>query len=217
MKILFFKNFIKIYLIFYFILIKFNKYKFFFFENLFYNEQCSFGDSGNYRVEPGQKTESECTKPQPGPTGPARVHRLRQATPRPAVPRAPAAPRLPACRAPPRAACCPRPARCPRSSARVTACACAPCARQRPSAQARVRPHPSAPVRTLATLPLAQRPSARPSAPAPTPAHASALAYAPAARPAPACARPAPCAPSPVHKMGSSPSQFFCSKNFHFS
>ena len=168
-----------------------------------------------------KKTESECTKPQPGPVGPAHAHRLRQATPRPAVPRAPAAPRLPACRAPPRAL--PRPAaRCllpapralpslirPRDYLRMHAL--------RAPAPVHSSPRTPAPVRTPATLPLAQRPSARPSAPAPTPAHASALAYAPAARPAPACARPAPGAPSPVHKMGSSPSQFFfCSKNFHF-
>ena len=30
-----------------------------------------------YRVEPGPKTESECTKPQPGPAGPACAHRPR--------------------------------------------------------------------------------------------------------------------------------------------
>ena len=102
-----------------------------------------------YRVEPGKKTESECTKPQPGPAGPACAHRLRPGRPAGRAPRACRAPTcLPAARpARPAAPCRTLPApRAPsaRTSARLPACASTPCARPRPSARQPRAPAPSA-------------------------------------------------------------------------
>ena len=160
-----------------------------------------------------KKTESECTKPQPGPAGPACAHRLRPGC---LAGRAPCA-----CRAP--RACLPRTPRAPcRARPERPAARCLlPALR---ALRSLVRPRACLRMHALrAPVPVRARPrtpSAQPSASAPTPAHASVPACAPAARPAPACARPAPFAPSPAPshqaQLGSSPSRF-CTKLFFFS
>ena len=137
-----------------------------------------------YRVEPGPKTESECTKPQPGPTGPACAHRHAQAA-RPARPRrAPRAPRACLPRAP--AGPC-RPLTCPARPRAFVPCL----PRTSPAA-------PCAPVRALprrARAPQRLLPLLLPARLAQRPAH-------PAQRPSYCHAQPSA---QPPTQMGSSP------------
>ena len=148
------------------------------FQKLFCNEQCSFSDSGTVLSPTEPKTESECTKPQPGPTEHTQVRTGR-------APSAQAAhPARPCCRAPqprapmaPRAwACCSSPAA--RACAQRSPVACTPCARP-----------------TCAVPPSARSPSRLSSCCAPrTPT------CAPQRLPAPACA---PSMPNSVPSVAS--------------
>ena len=199
-----------------FILIKFNK--FFFFENLFYNEQCSFCDSGKIL---SRKIELKTKPSARAPNWPSLCAQAARPCCLPAVPRAhrapSSAPARPAARplALPRApAARPLAQRAQRPSAQRL-CARSSCA---PSALA-----PSARPRTPAPCPRARPPAAcaparlaqRPARPAQPSAHPAAT---PAPTPAHACASCAPSAPQrrlPT-QMGSSLSRFCTKKNFFY-
>ena len=143
-----FENFIKFYLII------FNLINIFFFENLFYNEQCSFSNSGKIPSQTGSK-QAECTKCTarwPSCTPRPRPGRPDGRAPLACLPRASSA-CLPAARAYCAPAQCPPAARAPLARA--------------PARLARPAPQRPAPVRPLAPRPLTHAACAVPACRAP--------------------------------------------------